>query len=350
MASPSSAHPKSDERVTIVLGAGASRGVSYAHRGEMPSPLDYDFFDLLQRLTKPLKNDIEARARVLEAVGTLPPAYRRSMEKSFYTLQLRAFLLEKLAGKPRTDIEVIRHFARCILALLRKAHGKNECSHHRSILGGLHRPDTVISFNYDLVPERALIETAEERKIAFGNWIYGVDPLPADYDFPLILKLHGSANWKVAGDNEFRGTVTKDWKAFDEHPYYLGFKNDGSVFPIFLPFWDKRIELGIWHQLWKAAYSRLSRTKTLIVWGYSLPMTDVKAQQLFTLALGKLERLCVIDPSHATRERWRDIVPDALYWEYSYVEDFLRYPPTWWSAAQPPSGQNTLLLTSDFCF
>ena len=313
-----------------MLGAGASRGVSYEHRGEMPSPLDQDFFDLLQRLTKPLKNDVGARQRVLDAVRTLPVAHRRSMEKSFYTLQLRAFLAERLGEQAKEDEEVMRDFARCILALLRKAHGKNKCTFHGEILGSLHRRDTVISFNYDLVPERALIETAEERGVAFGDWIYGLGTHPGSYDFPLILKLHGSANWKVEGENEFRGTVTKDWKAFGKQPYYLGFKNDGSVFPIFLPFWEKRIGRGIWQELWKTAYSRLSKTSTLIVWGYSLPMTDVKAQQLFALTLKKLVRLCVIDPSRATHERWREIVPDALYWEFSDVKDFLGHSPSWW--------------------
>jgi hypothetical protein len=40
-----------DSQITmLVLGAGASRAVSYAHQGEMLSPLDSDFFDLLQRL------------------------------------------------------------------------------------------------------------------------------------------------------------------------------------------------------------------------------------------------------------------------------------------------------------
>jgi hypothetical protein len=320
------------ERITIVLGAGASRGVSYAHQGEMPSPLDYDFFDLLQRLT-PRKNDVESRERVLKAVSTLPHSYRASMEKSFYTLQLKAYLSEKLAGKPRTDEEVIRDFARCIQALLRNAHGKKRCDYHRKILSRLHRQDTVISFNYDLVPERALIETAEKRRVDFGNWCYGLDTSPVNDDLPLILKLHGSSNWKVAGENEFKGTITKDWAAFDVRPSYSRFKGDGTVFPIFLPFWDKRIEQGVWQEVWQTAYSRLRKTTTLIVWGYSLPSTDIKAQLLFELAAHKLERFCVIDPARATRERWREVVPDALYWEYNYVHEFLKYPPTWWKPA-----------------
>jgi hypothetical protein len=43
----------------VVLGAGASRSVSYAHEREQPSPLDSDFFDLLNRL-EPHTEDIAA--------------------------------------------------------------------------------------------------------------------------------------------------------------------------------------------------------------------------------------------------------------------------------------------------
>jgi hypothetical protein len=253
------------------------------------------------------------------------------MEKTFYTLQLRAYLAEKLADAPKKDEEVIRNFARCIQALLRKAHGTKRCGFHQEILARLHHQDTIISFNYDSVPERALIETAEARGVDFGDRLYGLELSLAFEDFPLILKLHGSSNWKVEGDNEFRGSRTKTWEDLDKQPGYLGFTGKGTVFPIFLPFWEKRIEEGMWRDLWRLAYFRLGKTRTLLVWGYSLPTTDVKAQQLFKLALGRLERLCVIDLARATRERWRELLPDAPYWEYDTAKDFLKYPPPWWA-------------------
>jgi len=104
----------------------------------------------------------------------------------------------------------------------------------------------------------------------------------------------------------------------------------GTVFPIFLPFWDKRIENEPWLSLWQTALSVLEKAETLIVWGYSLPSTDVKAQQLFTLAKGITSfRLCVIDPSNATRERWREFFPNAQYWEYTHIQDFMTYHPPW---------------------
>jgi hypothetical protein len=150
--------------IAIVLGAGASRGVSYANRGDIPSPLDYDFFDLLQRLN-PIKSDIDAVKFIREQIATLPHEYRRSMERAFYTLQLRAFIELKLGGTESaesvTDEKIIADFARCIQALLRAAHNKNVCKHHWRILGPLGSSDSIITFNYDLVVERS---TTNSRK------------------------------------------------------------------------------------------------------------------------------------------------------------------------------------------
>jgi hypothetical protein len=74
--------------IALVLGAGASRGVSYAKTRDIPSPLDRDFFDLLQRLD-PNGKDEQQIDRTLRWVQQLPIEYWRSMEKSFYTLHLR---------------------------------------------------------------------------------------------------------------------------------------------------------------------------------------------------------------------------------------------------------------------
>jgi hypothetical protein len=59
---------------------------------------------------------------------------------------------------------------------------------------------------------------------------HGLGSAPTNRDLPLILKLHGSSNWKVA-DYEFQGTLTKNWGALDTSPGYVGFKGEGTVFP-----------------------------------------------------------------------------------------------------------------------
>jgi hypothetical protein len=50
--------------------------------------------------------------------------------------------------------------------------------------------------------------------------------------------------------------------------------------------------------LWKNACAALQAAEHVIVWGYSLPPTDIKAQQLFSITLERRDlKLCVIDPS-----------------------------------------------------
>ena len=43
--------------ITLVLGAGASRAVSYASKRRILSPLDCDFFELLQKIDPASKDE-----------------------------------------------------------------------------------------------------------------------------------------------------------------------------------------------------------------------------------------------------------------------------------------------------
>lgn len=149
--------------------------------------------------------------------------------------------------------------------------------------------------------------------------------------FPKILKLHGSVNWKMDGDALYVKTVS--WDDFDDAPGYRGYTGEGTKFPIFLPFWDKQVTSPPWLTLWQKAHQQLQKTTYVIVWGFSLQPTDVKARELFTISIpdgGKNRRLCVIDPSQATRDRWRELLPNAQYWEYDSFKAFKSRPPTWW--------------------
>ena len=309
--------------------------MSYANEGGILSPLDADFFDLLQRAASETSDSDEpALKHVIKQVQKLSYDHWRSMERSFYTLQLRAYMGAKLTNDDdRPDERVIKEFAQCVQVLLRKAHGKRMCLHHMRLLRHFRQDDTVISFNYDLVPERALKPVAEERGVPLERSLYGLAPNKSGHDLPVLLKLHGSSNWKLTAERgaERIEVRTKSWDQLDETPGYRGHLGEGSAFPIFLPFWDKRIERRPWLNLWRTAYERLTNVEAIIVWGYSLPPTDIKAEQFFTLALGERQLpLCVIDPSEQTRRRWRQLFPEALYFPYNCIEHFFGAPPRWW--------------------
>jgi hypothetical protein len=327
------------QRIGIILGAGASRSVSYAHEHDIRSPLDADFFDLLQRVEVPsTSRHKRAVQSVVAKAQKLPYEYWRSMERAFYTIHLRASLQAKLKGSNHVpEDRVIREFAQSVQVLLRKAHGTRTCNHHQRLVECLHQADTVISFNYDLVPERALKPVALARKISFGDWLYGLTENKDGGDLPLILKLHGSSNWRPARgpDTPRFDVLTKRWGQLDESPGYRGHHGEGSAFPILLPFWDKRVEQAPWLPIWRNAFKRLEQLDVALVWGYSLPQTDIKAQHLFNLSLAsKAIKLCVIDPSSEIRRRWRELLPRALFFPFESIDEFFRSPPSWWSGGQ----------------
>ena len=332
------------KNTVVILGAGASRGVSYEHLSSLPSPLDGDFFDLLQRLD-PRIGDRKAVKNVLEAVSGLSREYWGSFEQAFYTLQMRAYLSRKLkvGGSFDSDSTVVTNFALCVHALLREAHGKkSKCRYHESILTALGPSDSILTFNYDLVAERAMKLRAESQSIRFEPSLYGLVGSGRVRKLPLLLKLHGSSNWRLRTaspthpDKHFQ-VLTKDWKDFDKAPGYMRIsKRKTTAFPIFLPFWEKRIEHMPWVALWRTALRRLQMAENVMVWGYSMPSTDVKAYVLFTMGLADRPiNLCVIDPSPETCKKWRTLFSHAKYWEYKSAREFLRSGPPWFLSPPP---------------
>ncbi len=318
-------------RVALVLGAGASRGVSYANAGSIQSPLDSDFFDLLQRL-RPRTKDKPAVDWALEQLRSLPHECWRSMERVFYTLHLQAFMDEILRGGENRPEAVVSKFARCVQALLRKAHGRLKCDYHQKLLDQLHDTDTVLSFNYDLVPERAVRPIAEGRGIAFGPWLYGLGSGSSKGDLPLLLKLHGSSNWRIGRPSKFEysrriGAIwivpPAIWATWVQTGPSRSFSRSGtsaSKRSLGYPYGSRRLKGS-------------PKADALLVWGYSLPETDIKSQHLFKLAgTGRPMKLCIVDPSDTTRQRWRELLPEAEFWSYPCVAEFLKSPPPWWQA------------------
>ena len=187
--------------------------------------------------------------------------------------------------KLEADVAMLLNgFTRAINALLRAAHGKESCDHHIKLLQKMRATDGVVTFNYDLVAERAL------KKLpfipAFGDRPYGFGKRPESKGkVPTLYKLHGSVNWVYDEDEEHFTVRQESWGDFDDEPGYRAHSNK-SLFAIMLPYWDKKIEEPPWNEIWKQAATHLKKTARLIVWGYSLPLTDLKALELLKLSLG----------------------------------------------------------------
>jgi hypothetical protein len=327
---------------TMILGAGASRAVAYASVMSTLSPLDSDFFELLQRLTlSDANNKIRQKVNrsrdfVIEAVLSQGnQSLWTSMERMFYTLHVHKRMRDVIfPGEPDvyTEEGLLKHFARAIQALLRAAHEKMSCRHHEYLFRRLAARDAIVTFNYDLVAEGALKELfgGLRSQYPFGPWIYRFARSPRhNQNVPTIFKLHGSVNWTPVARKRRQGVafevIQKSWADFDRQPGYLA---KGPDFPILLPYWDKKIEDAPWRDIWQKAAAHLRRTTTLIIWGYSLPLTDLKARELLRITLlsgqSALRHVCVIDPSKEVRERWRSTFLRQQFWQYESIEDFFQ--------------------------
>lgn len=316
---------------TIILGAGASRVVSYAHLVPMFSPLDGDFYDLLQRLEAP--HDPEDAAAVEDILSRAKQGdLWESMERMFYTLDLRCSMEDMLfpnGPRAKRADEFRRRFARSVQVLLKAAHAPDtmmECQHHEDLFEPLGAGDAIITFNYDLVAESALrkkLSVAIPGKgLYFPEWLYGFRDGPdSGKDCPRLYKLHGSVNWQTAPDDEGGVRVRQiDPKDPDAKEGY-----GGDPFLMMLPFWDKKIEEPPWDRIWKLAGHQLIRTTNLVVWGYSLPPTDIKSRELFNLTLkaSRTKELVVIDISRDARMRWRRQFIEMRFRQYESVEKYL---------------------------
>jgi len=242
--------------------------------------------------------------------------------------------------------ELVEDFLASIRDLLSEAHGTRACDNHVFLFQELYHPDAVLTFNYDFVAERALADRFCGGPLAgtttpFGEWFYGLGDRTHDapLDIPTLYKLHGSLNWRLEEDgNGETQNARKKWpRTWAEFAPELVYRPTGGEEyrsdspwrpPVLLPYWEKRVEAGVWLELWRRAAEQLRRTDILIIWGYSLPSTDLKARELLMLAFegrkARLGKVVVVDPSEETQERWRRMFVRKVFFRFSSFEEFNR--------------------------
>jgi hypothetical protein len=185
-----------------------------------------------------------------------------------------------------------------------------------------------MTFNYDLVAERALRALyGPPVDKPFGPWLHRFESRPpGTQEIPSLYKLHGSVNWSPLEDDLRPEIRQHRWKDFDILPGYTASRDTGFEFPILLPYWDKKVEASVWRDIWRSAAEHLRKTECLIIWGYSLPLTDLKAHELIRLTTSaesnRLKSVCVINPDVDCRQRWRRMFVGARFWGASNIEEF----------------------------
>jgi len=148
---------------------------------------------------------------------------------------------------------------------------------------------SVITFNYDLVLERAII--GERRSVD-----YKLGQIGKTYSSGIpFLKLHGSLNWVYCPD-------CGRWEIYEEpvgHKYNrmactrkCGGYKERLIVP---PNPSKGEYLGVLNELWRKADRLLSQADEIVIIGYSLPEIDISARELLVDSVREVERFEIVN-------------------------------------------------------
>jgi len=320
----------------VVLGAGASRGASFAARVKKicKPPMNSDFFTQLQRVLSK-KHDKYVKATINDVIKFFGVNWTITLEEYFTQIEFYRKVVPLTGERVITsgDLRKARaNLMQALAAVLEESMFNEKCKFHTGLIEKLNPADTIISFNYDCLMDFSLVERGS------GKWNphYG-------YGFPLqkwklsgekkwqpkgelatksetitLYKLHGSLHWQITNPSKAGAVGTIKLK---ERIYR---QNENVLFTIIPPEWNKdAIENPVFLKIWKAAAQSLAKATSLIFIGYSFSPTDLYASALFRLALSKnkkVKQVVIVNPDKETRRRTRAIISNCLYGNAKLVQ------------------------------
>lgn len=339
----------------FVLGAGASFALSSVNsRDTKPNrsvtPLDATFLDCLHT-SKPANG---WRRRSIDLLVSdwldnsplLEHGLERAIIKRVSQYDLLSALHPKRTRGKSDNAAYLNHLSHLVTAYLINCKSNSSGSTKRFVnwifpqkVDPADYKNRVITFNYDTLIERPLLERGvSRRKIYFDRLVArqaDTTNRKADEKFlhPLVLKLHGSVNWRCA-QSDFESIVHGRGQELGRITIWSDDKPcpspDDSISPLIIPpIPNKPITAAsIFSHLWTTAYEYLHETEELIIVGYSCPPTDTLARTMFThFENKKLRKIAIVDPNVAALASYAEMIPRCISKRatWTYYSDFRDY-------------------------
>lgn len=286
------------ERVVYVLGAGSSYDAG--------GPLIRDFFSMDSERSERVHFDhfqsdekfLGLQAAYEEwAEGAKDPNIEGFFQRVQFQRLMRKGFDTHLPGVTLNPETLYRYLVWYIAAYVRAsvADQGNPPAYYRDFAKSLRQRGkryAVLTFNYDLVFERALLKEYGELDYKLGR-IRGLKKFSKGV--PLI-KLHGSLNWSwCSGCEEVY---------VDENPTAANYRREACprrrcgmlLEPLIVPpDANKNASLDIISGLWRKAGSFLNQADRIVIVGYSLPDADTSAKELLMEPVQRASRFDVIN-------------------------------------------------------
>ncbi len=365
----------------FVLGAGASYSITKRNsEGKMDSneaPLDRNFTARIKHLTEYKKKHQWVDAAKSEVSKDFLHHQQFSeigLERSI-SLQLAnlEFLdsidkskMKKVKLKSNEFIEKITHLMTFELDRVKIRDSKivekfiNKYFHQTSVE---ECPNRIITFNYDTLIDKYLIDRFKSiNKIYFDSIAPNRQSTrnKEKFSHPLMLKLHGSINWKCQTEEYLKifknvnSTIIpinstqienkvqnkrKKTKTYNTigcqyiEKIWLDKKVDApgnDTSPLIIPPIENKpiTNVAIFRYLWSYAFEYLHECQELVIIGYSLPDSDTLANSLFSqFDNEKLKKITIVDPSTETVLKWVKLFERMKKKKFiiEYYTDFCSY-------------------------
>ena len=332
----------------FVLGAGATRGASFAHNPDVHClpPLDSDFFTQLQRIAT-RKHQALIHDVVRDTVNFFGTNFGVTMETVFSTLEnthrivqfagnRHGITAEDLKSRRERLVQAIAIVMEEALTEAGTSRQPRECGYHEHLVEQMRCGDSVVSFNYDCLLDTTLkkhgghcwnarygyclpIGKDRSRLTGYDYWSPDAVPLVSREQTLKVFKLHGSLH--------FRYSPKKRRMHLKERPYTTQY---GQLkFDIIPPESVKDYAQEPFGQLWREASREIYRARTLVLVGYSFPRTDLHSAALFRVSVRNegISTVVIVNPDRDARQRIREILirgisHDTRIVEYERLCDF----------------------------
>lgn len=309
----------------FVLGAGASHGISEVktRKHEMSkyvAPLDKDFLQCLDHFCPEIGWRKTSTETVMKHWMDRTPAIEHGLEEAIIKRVSQYEFLKNLHSRrireKCSNEDYLNHLSHLIAAYLRRCRS-NSTDLDATLAGhifphGTRRRDLtnrIVTFNYDTLIEEPLLERGYSKRTLYFDRLTdkeedGIRRTNAQkFPHPLVLKLHGSINWRVQRrdfDQLIQGTVNPKDKLviwYDENN--IPEPGDDISPMIIPPIPNKPITTSnLFRYLWTLAYEYMHEAKRLIIIGYSCPPTDTLARTMFGQFKSKnLKDVFIVDPN-----------------------------------------------------
>jgi hypothetical protein len=198
--------------------------------------------------------------------------------------------------------------------------------------------DVTISFNYDSLVERSLIELNKWNpsdgygfEVEFRKGIPPSDAptAPQAKSEVTVLKLHGSVGWYLNNNQVFIDhrfleslgvTGIEDCNEPKTVPY--GDSPPSLIEPSFIKTIDKA---PAYRQVWRRAREALEKADVIYIIGYSLPDADILARNLLaeTIGNGENKNINIINPSRGRKRTFEALLGNCIVYTEISFEDWI---------------------------